>query len=178
MSDTLRPKDNAHQESAANIEAAAFLTRMRGLSSDGIIQALADIGWDSGHMAREITRLYESSDEKLYRQKLLAMIVDLMKQKEGQRIKVDDFAAASDTELAGMEATLIAQLQAQIGGQLDAPPIIDDRRRLPCPEPRSAETSEPRKGKKGRRDSKALPANADAGKVSPKPGANTRLSWR
>jgi hypothetical protein len=165
-------------ESTVAVEVSAFLDRMRGLSSAGIVQALADCGWDSTRFASEIMRMYDGTDESFYKHKLLAMMVDLMKQKEGQRIHVDDdISGATDDELKQMEAKVAGTVATLLnGGESHAVGLIEtDPREAGCPSPVRKHAS---KGKARTRqarlgDPSAIHTNAEAEVVSCKPSRNT-----
>lgn len=94
------------------VEVSAVLRRMRGLNSDGILQALSDAGKDSTWFAQELSRLYEGTAELYYRTKLLSMISDLVKQCEGQRIHVDTMSGLPNDKLAEMESAVVNQLRS------------------------------------------------------------------
>jgi hypothetical protein len=104
--------DDAPQ--AITAEITAVLQRMRGLSTDGIIQALADMGRDSLWFAAEMARLYAGTDEVHFKTKLLGMMVDILKQKEGQKLHVDDMRQASERDIKTIEAEAIEEVRKAV----------------------------------------------------------------
>jgi hypothetical protein len=163
-------------ENAAEVEISAVLTRMKGLSSEGILQALADMGKDSTWFAGELGRLYDSTDEMYYKTKLLTLAHDLIRQHEGQKLNVEGLSGASNADLVAIEKQALLMMKEAVEGEgIDEQSIVGaiNEAALPSPEgqyaegPVPAQAGEDGEGSTGRRDPEPLPTIANCIEVSP-----------
>lgn len=115
----MRPRLSRYDTTASNVEAKAFLQRFRGISSDNILDELANMGWDSERFAREIKQLYEATGSERNRLRLLELYFKIVQQKEGQKVIVDDISGQNDEDLKLIVAEMAHELSGGSESMLD-----------------------------------------------------------
>ena len=165
-------KDIGTADNANIVEVDAFVTALGGLSSAGIVHALAAMGKDSAWFAGEIVAMYTNTEEKYYKSKCLHMMADLMKQKEGQRVVVEPLSSATTTELHALEAKVAASVSELLegpDGRQSASEVLvggDDQKSLPSSEHQQSEASEDGDSEEKCGDAVSVRPTPEAGEVS------------
>lgn len=105
---------------AMNLEASGLLAAFgKSLTSKGVVDALACLNCDSEWLAKEIVRFYKNADvSERMRAKLMKLIVQIMKQAEGDTVTVQ-YGNMADAELEKVAKGIQAQIEKQTGKKFD-----------------------------------------------------------
>jgi hypothetical protein len=104
--------DKEARENATDVQ--AFLTRFRRMSSDSILSALSDIGWTADRFAKELARLYETTEDTGYRARLMELFYKIVSNAEAQKIAVESLERMSEKAVREI-AVEIVQNQEKAG---------------------------------------------------------------